>query len=97
MTTQKPPLLDFTLRNAFHGNKIVNGSIKLTCATDPIRLQNKIRSQINSTQYLNPSNLLSPKFTIPVCGQKTNTETAQKEKKNNQKHYNRTNRRCFTP
>lgn len=61
-------------------NKILNGSIKLSCATDPILLQNKIRPQINSIQYVTPNYLLSPKFTIPVCGHKTNTETVQKRK-----------------
>lgn len=42
----------------------------MNCATDPILLQNEIRSQVNSIQYVTPKNLLSPKFTIPVCGHK---------------------------
>lgn len=78
MTTQKPLFL-----MPFHGNKILNGSIKLSCATDPILLQNKIRPpQMNSIQYVTPNYFLSPKFTIPVCGHKINTETVQKRKEN---------------
>lgn len=77
MTTQKPPFLI-----SFHGNKILNRSIKLSCATDPILLQNKIRPQMNSIQCVTPNYLLSPKFTIPVCGHKINKETVQKRKEN---------------
>lgn len=51
----------------------------LSWATDPILLQNKTRPQINSIQYVIPNNFLSPKFTIPVCGHKTNTKTVPKK------------------
>lgn len=64
---------------AFHGNKILYGFIKLSCATDPILLQNKIRPQINSIQYVTPNYLLSQKLTIPICGHKQIHKLSKKE------------------
>lgn len=83
MTTQKPPPQFHYKGMHLWKKKHLNGSIKLSCATDPILPQNKIRPQMSTVQCITPNKLLSQHITIPVCGhKKINTETVQKRKQN---------------
>lgn len=69
MTTQKPPP-QFHYKGTHFVEKHLSGSIKLSCATDPISPQNKIRPQMSTIQYVTPNNLLSRDITVPICGHK---------------------------
>lgn len=70
MTTQKPPPRFHYTGMHLWKKKYLNGSIKLSCATDPILQRNKIRPQMSTVQCITPNKLLSQHITIPVCGHK---------------------------